>query len=128
MNSDLKNAAYIIIAHGSKAPKSNDAFMQFLKKFQKAYPHRKVYGAYLDVIKPTIPETIQKSIENGAREIFILPLLFFPGKHVADDIPAMIEKAKADHPEVDFHYAGPLCDDPKMLGMLDQRLKDMQSA
>lgn len=115
-------SVYLVIAHGSREAEGNQAFFDFLEKFRRAYPDRTVEPAFLELAKPAIGEAIEKSIRAGAREIFVVPLMFFPGRHVKEDIPRFIEEAKAKHPEVDFHYAGPLCDHPEMIEILEGQM------
>ena len=120
-------SAYLVIAHGSREPKSGEAFRRFLDSFRKKVKDRKVVGAYLELNKPDIPEAIEDCIASGDRQIFIVPLMLFPGRHVKEDIPKFIQEAKARHPEVDFHYGGPLAEDPKMLELLQSRITQMSS-
>lgn len=116
-------SAYLIIAHGSREKEANEAFKRLLERFRKLHPDRHVEGAFLELAKPSIPDAIENCIKSGAREIFILPLMLFPGRHVKEHIPAFIEEAKARHPQVDFHYAGPLCEDQGMLHVLEEKLR-----
>lgn len=115
--------AYLVIAHGSRDREGNQAFFDFLEKFRKAYPRRHVEGTFLELAKPSIPEGIEACVARGAKEIFVLPLMIFPGRHVKEDIPRFIQEAKAKHPEVDFHYSGPLADHPLMLELLEEKAK-----
>lgn len=117
------NSAYLVIAHGSREAQSNQAFMDFLEKFRRTHPGRKVQPAFLELAKPDIPDAIEKCMRDGVREIFVIPLMLFPGRHVKEDIPRFIQEAKAKHPEADFHYAGPLCDNEKMLDLLAEQVK-----
>ena len=120
-----RSSTYIMIAHGSREEKSNQAFFDFLDAFRRAYPHRKVEPSFLELAEPGIPEAIEKSVREGAREIFVIPLMLFPGRHVKDDIPRFIEEAKTRHPEIDFHYGGPLTDHPMMLELLEEKAKSI---
>jgi len=51
-----------------------------------------------------IPQTIERYVGQGVREIFVMPLKGLPRRHVRDVIPQWIEDAKAKHPEIDFHF------------------------
>ena len=117
------HSAYLVIAHGSRDPEGNQAFMDFLAQFRKAHPERKVEGAFLELAKPDIPEGIERCVAGGAAQIFVLPLMLFPGRHVKQDIPRFIQEAKFRHPEVDFHYAGPLADHPLLMDLLEEKAK-----
>ncbi len=111
-------AAYLVIAHGSREKASNQAFQDFLKRFQESQPERLVEGAYLELAKPNIEEGIHRCIQRKAKQIFIIPLMLFPGRHVQDDIPRLIQLARVKNPDVDFHYTGPLSDQPEKLAAL----------
>ncbi len=119
-------AAYLLIAHGSRDAEANRAFFEFLEKFRHAYSHRKVEGAFLELAKPGILEGIENCIRAGADEIFVIPLMFFPGRHVKEDIPRLIQESRAKHPNVDFHYAGPLSDHPDLLPLLEGQAKSLE--
>ena len=119
-------SAYIIIAHGSRKQEGNEAFFEFVNKFRKAFPRRKVQEAFLELAKPSIPEAIEKSIAQGADELFIIPMMLFPGRHVKEHIPAFIEAAKDKHPQVDFHYARPLSDHPGMIKLVADKAKSLK--
>lgn len=113
--------ALIVIAHGSREIASNDALFDFLKRFRENYTDRLVQPAFLELAQPSIPEAIDLCAEQGIKDIVIVPLMFFPGRHVKKDIPEMIEKAKMKHPEVDFHYSGPLAEHSGMFEILKDK-------
>lgn len=122
------HSAYLVIAHGSRDSEGNRAFLDFLEKFRKVHPHRSVEGAFLELAKPNIPEGIERCVAGGAAQIFVIPLMLFPGRHVKEDIPRFIQEAKSRHPEIDFHYAGPLSDHPMMLELLEAKAKTIKSS
>ncbi len=115
--------AYIVIAHGSRDESANQAFHKFLEVFRNKIKKPAVYGAFLEIAKPSIPEALEKAIEKGARELMILPLMFFPGRHVKDDIPKQIADIKAKYPETDFHYAAPVAEHPLMAKLLKDNIR-----
>ena len=116
-------SAYLLIAHGSKEEESNRAFFDFVAHFRKSHPERRVEGAFLEIAKPGIPEALESCITHGARQIFILPLMVFSGRHVKDDIPRIIQQTRRLHAEVDFHYGGPLSDHPLLMELLEEKAK-----
>ena len=118
--------AYVVIAHGSRETGANRDFLGLVKRL-KARLKGAAWPAFLELAKPLIPEAIDGAVERGAREIVVLPLMFFPGRHARKDIPALIEAAKERHPEVDFHYAGPLGEDPLLIKLLGQKAKRTKS-
>lgn len=115
-------SAYLVIAHGSRSKESEQAFEEFLQKLKKASPKRFIQGAYLEISEPQVSEGIDLCVEAGAREIFVIPLMFFPGRHVRDDIPALIKEAYEKYPYLTFHYSGPLCEDPALLEIINKKV------
>ena len=122
----MKKDAYLVIAHGTRDPEGKKAFGDFLEKFRAAYPHRSIEGAFLSMAKPTVPEAIERCAEKGAGQIFVIPLLFFPGRHAKEDIPRYIQEAKANHPEIDFHYASPLAENPALFSLLEGKMEALK--
>ncbi len=120
--------SYLVIAHGSRDPEANQAFNVFLDHFKKMTKGQRVQGAFLELAEPSVPEAIATCIDQGATEILVMPLMLFPGRHVKEDIPAMIQRAKSKHPEIDFHYSSPLYDHPLLAKLLDEKAKSLLSS
>ncbi|MSR77576.1 MAG: hypothetical protein EXS63_05055 [Candidatus Omnitrophica bacterium] len=118
-----RNRIFLFIAHGSREEKSNQSFFDLLSQFRQVFPREKVEGCFLEIAKPSIPEAIEAAIRKGAREIFLIPLMLFRGRHAEQDIPAMIQEARAKHPDIDFHYASPLSEDPFFLETLNRKVQ-----
>ena len=127
--------AYLLIAHGTRDSEGKEAFFQFVEEFRAAFPDRRVEPAFLELVRPSIPEGIEACVNGGAEEIFVLPLMLFPGRHVKEDIPGQIQEAKRRFPQVDFHYTGALAltpekggrvSEPKMFELLCQKLARFQ--
>ena len=129
-------SAYLLIAHGTREKEGEKAFFQFVEEFQRSFPHRNVQPAFLELSRPTIAEGIESCIQAGAREVFVLPLMLFPGRHVNQDIPHQIQEAKRAYPHVDFHYAGALAlhpqkkraeiSEPKMFELLLSKIEGLE--
>lgn len=119
-------SAYLIIAHGSRDAKANEDFFGFVSKFRKKFPKKIVRGAFLEIAKPGIEEGIEFCADQGAEEIFVLPMMFFAGRHAKEDIPHRIREAKEKYPQIDFHYASPLADNPFMLELLKKQAKTLE--
>ncbi len=129
--------AYLLIAHGTRDPEGKEAFFQFVDEFRAAFPERRVEPAFLELVRPSISEGIEACVQGGAEEVFILPLMLFPGRHVKEDIPAQIQEAKRRFPQVDFHYTGALAltsgkggkiSEPKMFELLGSKIARFQLA
>ncbi len=131
-----KNLAYLLIAHGTRDSEGSESFFKFVEEFRKSFRDRMIEPAFLEICRPSIKEGIDACVKKGAEEIFIIPLMLFPGRHVKEDIPREIQEAKHHFPQVDFHYAGPLAltlkkgdgfSEPKMFDLLLEKITHLQS-
>lgn len=119
------SSAYLLIAHGSREEESNQAFRELVEEFRKKEKRHPVIGAFLELAEPLIPEGIDACVRSGVNEIYVIPLMFFPGRHVKTDIPRLIEEAKKRHPTMTFHDGGPLATHPLFLSFLEERIKSL---
>ena len=67
-------------------------------KLQATRPEIRVSAAFLSLQVPDLPEAVAAAAASGASEIRILPLFFFSGKHVRQDIPLLVARARTAHP------------------------------
>lgn len=132
-----KKLAYLVIAHGTRDAEGQKAFHNFIREFRTAFPERRIEPAFLEICRPSIGEGIEACMGGGAEEIFVLPLMLFPGRHVKEDIPREIQAAKSRYPQVDFHYSGALAltegkggkkvSEPRMFELLLHKIVSFQS-
>jgi len=107
--------AYLVIVHGSREKQANQVFNDLIDVLRKELPDRFIQGAFLELAQPNIPEGIELCVKEEAQSIVIIPMMFFPGRHVKEDIPRFMQEAKSKYPQVDFHYSGTLSENPDLL-------------
>lgn len=67
-----------------------------------------VLVAFNEFCDPTVEDTIEAAIADGADRIILLSIMLTPGGgHSEDDIPYSISKARRAHPEIEIVYAWP---------------------
>lgn len=88
----------ILLAHGSRNPATAVEVEALASNINAAMTDCEVHYAFLEMAQPSLPETIDKAISNGADDIDILPLFLNTGNHVVRDIPALISSACQQHP------------------------------
>lgn len=90
--------ALILLGHGSRAPETLGEMRDLAQKLQAAHPDTQVIPAFLNLQEPVLAEAVAAAAGAGAGEIRILPLFFFSGKHVLEDVPRLVEQARSAHP------------------------------
>lgn len=57
---------------------------------------------------PTLNEALERAVEGGAgRVVVVTPMMTSGGEHSEKDIPNALNRARVQHPEVEFCYAWP---------------------
>ena len=59
-----------------------------------------VETGFLELAQPLIPDAIDRCVKQGATRIVVIPYFLSAGRHVHEDIPAEVDKARAMHTDV----------------------------
>jgi len=94
--------ALLIIAHGSRRAQSNEEIRQLTARVAEHTLNKfdLVDCAFLELSEPYIPQGIENLAQKGAKQIKVLPYFLAEGRHVAEDVPAEVEKAIQSNPEI----------------------------
>lgn len=83
----------------------------------------------MEIAEPTIAQAIAFCASRGARTIIIAPYFLSKGRHIQDDIPALVEEAQKQYPEVHCVVAAPIGVDKLMAQLIEERVtKAMNTA
>ncbi|MDB5106272.1 MAG: cobalamin biosynthesis protein CbiX [Fibrobacteres bacterium] len=90
----------ILLGHGSRTAKTLEEMEDLAAKLQDSSANLTVSTAFLTLLEPDLSQAVAAAVESGAGEIHVLPLFFFSGKHVLEDIPAEFERLRSANPGV----------------------------
>ena len=90
----------ILIAHGSRNPRSNDEVCQLCTRLSAQAAVTEVVPAFLELAEPTLEATVRQVAASGASRILVLPYFLNSGRHVTEDVPALVEQARLAHPDM----------------------------
>jgi len=95
--------AVLLVAHGSRVPESNAEIETLAGRLAAhAGAGATVSHAFLELARPSIAEAIDALAGDGARRIVVIPYFLSAGRHVVDDIPAIVADARRRHPQVEL--------------------------
>ncbi len=114
------NPVLILLGHGSRTKKALEEMEELAAKLQQSSRDLTVLPAFLTLLEPDLSQAVKSAVESGAVEIHVLPLFFFTGKHVQEDIPARFEALRAAHPGVSLTLREPIGHHPGFLELLRQ--------
>lgn len=115
--------ALLLMAHGSPDDSANAPFRVLAAGLSESGRYSAVAASFMELNKPTIPQAITELIEEGARQIVTVPFFLQLGGHVAEDLPAIIAKAQAQHPAVTITPAAYLGYDPLLVQVIADRVQ-----
>lgn len=94
----------LMIGHGTRDEDGRQSFLDFANAYQTLDLCRPVVPCFLELTGPTIQEGVDQCVEQGYTELSALPILLFAARHNKFDVTNELDRAKARHPQVKFHY------------------------
>lgn len=121
-------AALLIIAHGSPDPAANWPIAALAERVQAMGLYAAVEVCYLGLNAPLIAPAIDSLVRRGVARIDAVPYFLQLGGHVAADLPAAIDAARARHPAVALGCAEHLGYDVRLAQVVAQRVREACTA
>ncbi len=112
----------IVVDHGSRREASNSALLDVVRVFRETTSYRLVEPAHMELASPTIAQAFDKLVGVGAKFVAVHPYFLLPGRHVAEDIPALVAEAASAHPGVEFIVSSPLGIHHLMAQVMNERI------
>ncbi len=77
-----------------------------------------VLPAFMQLAEPSLQQSVEKAVAEGAGEIVVQPCFLFAGNHIQDDIPDMLRQLAQRHLNVTFRLGRAFGPDPRLVEML----------
>lgn len=90
--------ALILFAHGSRDPEWAAPFRAVQRTVAEKKPELAVELAFLEIMKPSLPEAIDRLAASGSTHFTVAPLFMAQGAHVKRDLAALLDQVKERHP------------------------------
>ena len=94
--------ALVLVAHGSRRQASNEEVVTLSKVItelmKEEYPI--IEAGFLELAEPLIPDAINCCVNQGATDVCVVPYFLSAGRHVEEDVPAEVNKARAIHSQI----------------------------
>lgn len=112
--------ALLLIAHGSNRQFSNNEIRTLTDRLRNKIRSHFDYIAcvFLEISEPSIADGIRQCAAAGIKEIVLLPYFLSAGKHIAEDIPAIVEAQRKHYPQIDMRICDYLGKRPEMEDLL----------
>jgi sirohydrochlorin cobaltochelatase len=111
----VSTKAIVLFAHGARDPRWAAPFEAVADRVRAAAPDRLVRLAFLELMTPSLAETIDALAATGVEEIEIVPLFLGSGGHLRNDLPRQAEAARARHPRLRLCIHPPIGEVPEVI-------------
>jgi sirohydrochlorin ferrochelatase len=113
----------ILVDHGSRRGESNEMLLDVVRNFAAATGHAIVEPAHMELAEPSIAAAFARCVERGATTVVVFPYFLLPGRHWAEDSPALAAAAAKNHPGVRYLVTAPFALHPLMAQVIEQRIE-----
>jgi sirohydrochlorin ferrochelatase len=126
--SESTSSALLLILHGSPRPEANEPALRIADTFRSAGNFQHVAVAYLECNEPSIGVAVHNCAALGITNIIAVPYFLHTGRHQVLDVPQLLIKAAAEHPELTIRMTDPVGTSPLIAGALAQRADEADAA
>ena len=100
--------AVLLVSHGSRSSKTKEEVIDLVQALKLKTGIGIFEFAFLEIEKPSIPEGLDLCVQKGAQEVTVLLNFLNSGRHVNQDIPAIVQEAQKKYPHVQFTISHPI--------------------
>jgi sirohydrochlorin cobaltochelatase len=112
--------ALVLFAHGARAASWAVPFERLRDATQARLPGMEVRLAFLELMEPRLPETVETLVAGGAGAVTIVPVFLGQGGHLLRDLPLLAEELRAAHPDLVLKVVGAVGEDPGVLAAMTE--------
>ena len=94
--------AVILFAHGSRDAEWAKPLYAIRDRMRAAEPAIRVELAFLELMQPTLAQTVKAFAASGEERICIAPLFMAQGAHLKRDLTTMLDPLRDAHPRTSF--------------------------
>ena len=101
--------AILLVDHGSRRAEANAALDEMAALVRARVPlGTRVMAAHMELCAPSIDEAISALVAEGASSVAVHPYFLGEGRHVTEDIPALVAAASQRFPALTVRISRPL--------------------
>ena len=112
------DTALVLFAHGARAQGWAAPFERLRELAAARLPGCAVSLAFVELMTPTLPDEVAALAARGITRSRIVPVFLGQGGHLQRDLPALVERLRAQHPQLAIEVAGPVGEDPGVLAAM----------
>lgn len=108
-------AGLILFAHGARDGRWAEPFERLRERVANTAPDARVVLAFLEFMAPDLDAAAATLCDAGCRAITVVPIFLGQGGHVRQDLPQLLQRAAARHPDCTFRLADAAGEDDSVM-------------
>ena len=113
MSENNPKSSLILFAHGSRDPKWAEPFKAIQSLIRAQAPALRVELAFLELMQPGIQECLSNLVKQGVKRVSIVPIFLAAGRHLREDLPALIAPIQQQFPDLVIDVSAPIGEIPE---------------
>jgi len=118
----------VLLSHGSRAAvdEANQLFLQLAGLVKQQLEYEIFTTAFMNPRsqRPNLEQAVGKAVREGAERVIVVPVFFFNGLHMQQDIPREIKRLSEKY-RVRIDLTGPLGTDPRIADIIVEKIKEV---
>lgn len=103
-----KHSALILFAHGARDAQWSAPFSAIRQAVAARRPDLTVELAFLELMQPALGDCVARLVRDGHTHITVAPLFLAQGGHLKQDLPRLLKRLSAKHPEIEINVLSPI--------------------
>jgi sirohydrochlorin cobaltochelatase len=124
----VSSRGLILFAHGARDPRWLEPFEQLRAKVAAREPEVPVMLAFLELMTPNLETAASSLVARGCTSLTIVPVFLGRGGHVRRDLPELVARIVAAHPNVALHIAAAIGENATVQDAMAQACSDELAA
>ncbi|WP_026894565.1 sirohydrochlorin chelatase [Clostridiisalibacter paucivorans] len=116
----------LIVGHGSRSSDAQKTFEKVVDMVKEMASYEMVAGAHMEISEPNIPMVVGGLVENGIKNILVVPYFLYEGIHIKEDIPEIIGELSDKYKNVTFKMGKPIGAEPLLADIILKRAEEIE--
>ncbi|WP_110113704.1 sirohydrochlorin chelatase [Bacillus sp. CGMCC 1.16541] len=116
--------AVMYICHGSRVEDGCLEALKFVERCKEKISVPIQEAAFLELAHPTIEESFERCVQQGATRIIAIPVLLLTAAHAKIDIPNMLNPLVEKHSHIELVYGQPFGVQDKIIDILFEKVNE----
>jgi sirohydrochlorin cobaltochelatase len=107
--------ALILFGHGARDIRWREPFDRLASLWKARYTNVRVELAFLELMQPSLDESISMLVGSGATEVVVVPVFFGQGAHLRNDFPVLLLACQEKFPKIKLSATSAVGEDEAVL-------------